>query len=31
VGVIRFANAEVSDDLDSFLARIRVELRLPFE
>jgi very-short-patch-repair endonuclease len=29
--VIRFANEEVCDDLDTVLARIRAELRLPFE
>ena len=31
VRVLRFTNAEVCDDLDSVLARIRVELRLPFD
>jgi very-short-patch-repair endonuclease len=30
VRVLRFTNAEVCDDLDSVLARIQVELRLPF-
>ncbi len=30
VRVVRFANAEVRDDLESVLARIRAELRLPF-
>ena len=30
VRVLRFTNAEVCDDLDSVLARIRAELRLPF-
>jgi very-short-patch-repair endonuclease len=30
VRVIRFTNAEVCDDLDSVLARIRAELRAPF-
>jgi very-short-patch-repair endonuclease len=30
VRVLRFTNAEVCDDLDAVLARIRVELRLPF-
>ena len=29
--IVRFTNAEVSDDLDSVLARIRAELRLPFD
>jgi len=29
--IVRFRNAEVSDDLDSVLARIRAELRLPFD
>jgi len=28
--VIRFTNAEVCEELDSVLARIRTELRLPF-
>jgi very-short-patch-repair endonuclease len=32
VRVIRFTNAEVCDDLDSVLARIRdAELRVPFD
>ncbi len=31
VRVIRFTNVEVCDDLDSVLARIRAELRLPFD
>ncbi len=31
VRVLRFANVEVCDDLDSVLARIRAELRLPFD
>ena len=31
VRILRFANAEVRDDLDSVLARIRAELRLPFD
>jgi very-short-patch-repair endonuclease len=31
VQVLRFANAEVCGDLDSVLARIRAELRLPFK
>jgi very-short-patch-repair endonuclease len=30
VRVLRFTNAEVCDDLDSVLARIQAELRLPF-
>ena len=30
VRVVRFTNAEVIDDLDSVLARIRAELELPF-
>jgi very-short-patch-repair endonuclease len=30
VRVLRFTNSEVCDDLDSVLARIRGELRLPF-
>ena len=30
VRILRFTNAEVYDDLDSVLARIRSELRLPF-
>ncbi len=30
VRVLRFTNAEVCDDLDSVLARIHAELRLPF-
>jgi very-short-patch-repair endonuclease len=29
--VIRFANAEVCDDLDSVLARIHAAMRLPFD
>jgi very-short-patch-repair endonuclease len=29
--VVRFANEEVCVDLDSVLARIRQELRLPFD
>jgi very-short-patch-repair endonuclease len=29
--VVRFANDEVCGDLDSVLARIRAELRLPFD
>lgn len=29
--IVRFTNAEVSDDLDSVLVRIRAELRLPFD
>jgi very-short-patch-repair endonuclease len=29
--IVSFTNAEVSDDLDSVLARIRAELRLPFD
>jgi very-short-patch-repair endonuclease len=29
--IVRFTNEEVSDDLDSVLARIRAELRLPFD
>ncbi len=29
--VVHFTNKEVSDDLDSVLARIRAELRLPFD
>jgi very-short-patch-repair endonuclease len=29
--IVRFTNAEVADDLDSVLARIREELRLPFD
>jgi very-short-patch-repair endonuclease len=29
--VVRFTNKEVSDDLASVLARIRAELRLPFD
>jgi very-short-patch-repair endonuclease len=29
--VIRFANDEVCGNLDSVLARIRAELRLPFD
>ena len=29
--VVRFANAEVESDIDSVLARIRAELRLPFD
>jgi very-short-patch-repair endonuclease len=28
--MLRFTNAEVCDDLDAVLARIREELRLPF-
>jgi very-short-patch-repair endonuclease len=31
VRVIRFTNEEVSDDLDAVLARIRAELRVPFD
>jgi very-short-patch-repair endonuclease len=31
VSVVRFANAEVEGDIDSVLARIRAELRLPFD
>ncbi|HEY3621775.1 MAG TPA: DUF559 domain-containing protein [Roseiarcus sp.] len=31
VSVIRFANVEVENDLDSVLARIRAALRLPFD
>src|SRR5271165_5776423 len=31
VRVLRFTNAEVCDDLDSVLARIQAELRLPFD
>jgi very-short-patch-repair endonuclease len=31
VRVIRFTNAEVCDNLDTVLARIRAELLLPFE
>ena len=31
VSVIRFANAEVENDLDSVLARILAALRLPFD
>ena len=31
VRVVRFTNAEVCDDLDLVLARIREELRLPFD
>src|SRR6185437_1457536 len=31
VRVLRFANAEVCCDLDAVLARIRAELRLPFD
>jgi len=31
IRVARFTNAEVCDDLDSVLARIRAELRLPFD
>jgi very-short-patch-repair endonuclease len=31
VRVQHFANAEVCDDLDSVLARIRAQLRLPFD
>jgi len=30
VRMLRFTNAEVCDDLDAVLARIREELRLPF-
>ncbi len=30
VRIIRFTNAEISDDMDGVLARIRAELRLPF-
>ena len=30
VRVIRFANSDVCEDLDSVLARIRAELRAPF-
>jgi very-short-patch-repair endonuclease len=30
VRVMRFTNAEVCEELDSVLARIRTELRLPF-
>jgi very-short-patch-repair endonuclease len=29
--IVRFTNEEVSDDLESVLARIRAELRLPFD
>jgi very-short-patch-repair endonuclease len=31
VSVIRFANVEVENDVDSVLARIRAALRLPFD
>jgi very-short-patch-repair endonuclease len=31
IRVIRFTNNEVCDDLDAVLARIRAELRLPFD
>ncbi len=31
VSVIRFANAEVENDLDSVLSRILAALRLPFD
>jgi very-short-patch-repair endonuclease len=31
VRVIRFTNNEVCDDLDAVLARVRAELRLPFD
>jgi very-short-patch-repair endonuclease len=31
VRVLRFTNAEICGDLDSVLARIRAELRLPFD
>jgi very-short-patch-repair endonuclease len=31
IRVIRFTNQEVCDDLDSVLARIRAELRAPFD
>ncbi|MGA8583380.1 MAG: DUF559 domain-containing protein [Roseiarcus sp.] len=30
IRVLRFTNADVCDELDSVLARIRSELRLPF-
>jgi hypothetical protein len=29
--VVRFANAEIEGDIDSALARIRAELRAPFD
>ena len=31
VSVVRFTNAEVCDELDSLMSRIRAALRLPFE
>jgi very-short-patch-repair endonuclease len=31
VRVVRFTNDEVCNDLDAVLARIRAELRLPFD